>query len=356
MPWSQVRVRRRKAGRPAIGGDHRVAATASAPWSPGRWSSITKRVVRSTRVPIAVGVAGPHHQVAFPVAGHGPVVDLGWAVADQDHVLDPLPRRRWSACRRGLRSARPVRRQAGQLAAEPAAALDVQRLVDRLVRHPHLRIVGKVLPQPSRDLLGAVFSLSRAWTSRRSRRFTASFAGRARPPARALWSARCWAVLARYRPREPALRRSSRLIVDGLRPSTPAIARIPAPAARRHAISSRSASASRPPSAGSDVAFSVMASRHQIVQTAAAPWAVTRRSASRHRPPRDPQPPAPRTPSEPPPAPADAPSRPPHIQSGCCTSTLNPPERPSHLNQRREGFETVACCNLLNRRCRQRVR
>src|SRR5215217_9744943 len=36
----------------------------------------------------------------------------------------------------------------GQLAFQRAAALDVERLVDRLVRHPHLRIAGELLAQP----------------------------------------------------------------------------------------------------------------------------------------------------------------------------------------------------------------
>jgi hypothetical protein len=43
-----------------------------------------------------------------------------------------------------------------QLPFQRAAALDIQRLVDRLVRHPHLRIVGIVLPQPGSDLLWTV--------------------------------------------------------------------------------------------------------------------------------------------------------------------------------------------------------
>src|SRR3712207_7712703 len=69
---------------------------------------------------------------------HRAVLDLGRTVADEDHVLDPgLP----------LLSAavRLAERTAGaqtlrQLTPQGAAALDVDRLIDRLVRHPHLRL------------------------------------------------------------------------------------------------------------------------------------------------------------------------------------------------------------------------
>src|SRR4051812_14816246 len=39
------------------------------------------------------------------------------------------------------------------LAGQRSPALDVERLVDRLVRDPHGRIVGELVPQPGRDLL-----------------------------------------------------------------------------------------------------------------------------------------------------------------------------------------------------------
>src|SRR3954469_14159287 len=87
LPWSQVRVRRRKAGRSAIAVVIAVAIV-GAVWSPGRCSSITNRVLRSTRVPIA-GVARAHDQVALPVSRYGTVGDLGGPLADHHHVLDP---------------------------------------------------------------------------------------------------------------------------------------------------------------------------------------------------------------------------------------------------------------------------
>src|SRR5512132_296913 len=43
-----------------------------------------------------------------------------------------------------------------QITAQTAAPLDVDRLVDGRVGHPHLRIIGKVQPQPSSDLFGTV--------------------------------------------------------------------------------------------------------------------------------------------------------------------------------------------------------
>ncbi len=43
-----------------------------------------------------------------------------------------------------------------QFPLQPAAGLHVQRLVDRLGRHPHLRFVGEVALESASDLLGAV--------------------------------------------------------------------------------------------------------------------------------------------------------------------------------------------------------
>jgi len=42
-----------------------------------------------------------------------------------------------------------------ELASQGTPALDVQRLVDRLVGDPHRRMIGKVDAEPVRDLLGA---------------------------------------------------------------------------------------------------------------------------------------------------------------------------------------------------------
>ena len=141
---------------------------------------------------------------------------------------------------------RPAQRPPGpqarrQLPAQRPAALHVERLVDRLVRHPHLRIVRELPPQPSRDLLRRPVLLQPGLhPAPAAPSFPASFAvfGRARPRPRAC----ACAATARYRPPAPGCSaRTSRLTVDGARPSRAAIARSDSPAASPTAISSRSA-------------------------------------------------------------------------------------------------------------------
>src|SRR5262249_50344139 len=99
-----------------------------------------------------------------------------------------------------------------------------------------------------------------------------------RPPPR-----RCAAV-ARYRPRDRQFLRTSRLTVDGARPSRAAITRTPSPAASPTAISSRSAS-----------------DRYRPL-TGPAPFPFTPPAARNHNaPPRRNPPPPPRHPRPPPP-------------------------------------------------------
>ena len=62
---------------------------------------------------------------------------------------------RWPAWRPGWRSARGAQ-ALGQLATQRAARLHVERLIDRLGRHPHLRVGGELAPQAPGDLLGRV--------------------------------------------------------------------------------------------------------------------------------------------------------------------------------------------------------
>src|SRR3954469_1617422 len=63
----------------------------------------------------------------------------------------------WALARACARDAqRATGPQAGdQLALERAAALHVERLIDRLVRDPHPRIIGELELEPLRDLLRA---------------------------------------------------------------------------------------------------------------------------------------------------------------------------------------------------------
>ncbi|CAG7263386.1 hypothetical protein PICSAR254_04571 [Mycobacterium avium subsp. paratuberculosis] len=88
------------------------------------------------------------------MSGHGAVGDLRGALADVDHVAQVSA----TLTRTTPRLAQgPPGTQAGvQLTSQIPFALNVNRLIDRLLRHPHLRIVGKVAPQPPSDLLRAV--------------------------------------------------------------------------------------------------------------------------------------------------------------------------------------------------------
>src|SRR3954454_22659325 len=85
--------------------------------------------------------------------GQRAVRSLGGPLGDEDLVLDPFPAAVGPPA--GF-AQRPAGAQArGQLAAQRAAALNVEGLVDRLVRDPHRLIVGELLDQPSGDLLRA---------------------------------------------------------------------------------------------------------------------------------------------------------------------------------------------------------
>ena len=93
-------------------------------------------------------------QVALPVARDGAIGGLGGPLADHHLLADEALAALADA---GPGDAqRPAGAQArGQLAGQRAAALHEQRLVDRLVRDPHRRIIGEVDAQPGRDLLRA---------------------------------------------------------------------------------------------------------------------------------------------------------------------------------------------------------
>src|SRR6266852_2300835 len=97
------------------------------------------------------GVARAHDQVAFPVPGHRPVRDLGGPLADHHHVLDPAAPLAGLPAGPAQRPPRPQARR--QLPAQRPPALHVDRLVDRLVRHPHLRLVRELRSQHHADLL-----------------------------------------------------------------------------------------------------------------------------------------------------------------------------------------------------------
>ncbi len=89
--------------------------------------------------------------------GNGTVFDFGGTFTDVDHAGDP------AAALGGL-AARFAQRPAGaqarrQLSPQRAPALDIQSLVDRLVRHAHLRVVQEIDHQPLADLFRAVLGV-----------------------------------------------------------------------------------------------------------------------------------------------------------------------------------------------------
>ena len=88
---------------------------------------------------------------------HRAISHLWWALADIDHVGDAAATLLGSALR--LAQCAPGAQAGMQLTAQTAAALHIDRPVNRLVRHPHLHIVGKIHHQPPGDLLRAVVVL-----------------------------------------------------------------------------------------------------------------------------------------------------------------------------------------------------
>ena len=95
----------------------------------------------------------PDHQIAFPVAGNGPVFDLGWSPADHHFGGDVGPGlSSWP--RPGARRARPPKTR-HQLTFARATALDVERPVDGLVADRHGLVIGEIDLQAFRDLFRA---------------------------------------------------------------------------------------------------------------------------------------------------------------------------------------------------------
>ena len=286
-PWSQVSERRSCSGSVVIlAAIASRTASAPCPASAGPFSTralavaVHARQVQQHREPGGALDQCPDRravqsddQIAFPVARHRPVGGFGRALADHDLRADEVPA---APARAGPRHAqRPPGAQArGQLAAQRAAALDVERLIDRLVADPHRLIIGEVHPQPVGDLLrtprpgpaallpAAVTAPDPAHLRPRHRRavgrgdhdrrgdparsratshwrpaWPSSGAERAGRPA----TAPSWPDTRTRRPASPRCGASSREIVDGARPTRRAISRTPQPLARRIAISSRSA-------------------------------------------------------------------------------------------------------------------
>src|SRR6266581_907924 len=125
--------------------------TLGLPWSAmrGRCSSIVNRVVRSTRVPIAE-LPSPRMRSPsqWPGTARSSASGGRWLIMISGLTRRAVPRPWYSERAAGAQAG-------GQLAAQRPAALDIRRLVDRLVGDPHRPIIGEVDPQPVGDLLRA---------------------------------------------------------------------------------------------------------------------------------------------------------------------------------------------------------
>ena len=96
-------------------------------------------------------VGGATDQVAFPVAGHDAILDLGRAHVDADHLgKPPAP---VLARRAALARALALAEASDQLPAQLAAGVGVDGGVDRLVRDLHRAVVGPHAPKCGGDLL-----------------------------------------------------------------------------------------------------------------------------------------------------------------------------------------------------------
>ncbi len=97
------------------------------------------------------GVAAAHQQVALPVSGHRAIGHLRGTLLDTDHVRDET-----AAIMTGsatLAVLPSVTQRTEQLPLEFAARQDVEVRVDRLMGHPHRRIVRILDGQPLGNLL-----------------------------------------------------------------------------------------------------------------------------------------------------------------------------------------------------------
>lgn len=90
--------------------------------------------------------------ITLPMAGDGPVLDLGGSVRDHDHgIPEPGSAPRAAA---GFALGAALAHGPFQLGFQLALALDVDGLVDRLDACVHVLIIGEVMPEPIADLLG----------------------------------------------------------------------------------------------------------------------------------------------------------------------------------------------------------
>nr|KEP23651.1 hypothetical protein DA06_06330 [Georgenia sp. SUBG003] len=152
-PWSQVSERRSCSGRVRMALTI-ASLTATAPCPSGRCSSITNRVVRSTRVPIAEPLAVP--VIRSPSQCPGTARSAASAGRSEISTMSGDLTALGGGPPPAGPAGRPAGAQAGvQLLAQRTAPLDEDGLVDRLVADAHGPIVGEVRAQAPGDLLRA---------------------------------------------------------------------------------------------------------------------------------------------------------------------------------------------------------
>ena len=99
-----------------------------------------------------VRVVRSGEKISFPVARHGAVLDLGWPLADGDHI-DDLSQSALRGATLGLAHLPRFTQVCHQLLLQHAAGLNKETAIDRFVGYLHA-LVGWELPlQPARDLL-----------------------------------------------------------------------------------------------------------------------------------------------------------------------------------------------------------
>jgi hypothetical protein len=184
---------------------------------------------------------GAHQEVALPVAGHGPIRDLGRALREHHYVPELGP-----SLAAAARAAPPAllasaTQVPSELAPQRAAPPQLERAVGGLGGNPHRLTVGVAAPQPARGLLGGVLLAQSLGHDPPKLGAASSFVGFGR-------RARSQAPRQRSGPgerRRPPQRLISRAIVMCARPSARAMWRSDSPRAIAREISSRSARVSQ---------------------------------------------------------------------------------------------------------------
>jgi len=159
-PWSQVRDRRSCSGSVVM-----VAVIASLTASAVLdtkatmlWHARQVQEHREAGGPFDESADGraveTENEVALPVTWYSPVIGFSWSLTDEyligDEALTPCESTRPRDTERTTGA-----EASSQFTPQSASTLDEQRLVDRLMRDPHGRIIGEIELEPVGNLLGA---------------------------------------------------------------------------------------------------------------------------------------------------------------------------------------------------------